>query len=182
MARQALTDDQRWLLWTVGLNISRALLSDEGLQSYMASLNSFCGTARDGAPEWMDSYETRANRITSPGRGKGARVAVTAAQIRVFRRTIPAELLGELAAIDKAQMDEHWRTELWCRCHLARNGEVRPHQDFLRREQYHPTDAEEEAHMDIVFELQDRERECLRVILDIGVVPVGQLELFSVTS
>ena len=182
MSTATLTQDQRWLLWTVGLGISRALLSDEGLQSYMSSANGYLGTARDGAPEWMDSYETRQGRITSPARGDEARVTVTAKQIRAFRKTIPPALLSELAAIDKAQMDEHWRTEMWCRCHRSTGGDARPHKDFMQRERYHPTDAEEDAHMAIVFELRDREWECLRAILGVGSEPVGQLELFEVAS
>lgn len=178
-ASAMLSDDQRWLLWTVGLGISRALLSDEGLDSYMASTNSYYGTARPGAPQWMDSYETRAGRITSPARGDEIRVTVTAKQIRAFRKTIPAELLTELAAIDKAEMDEHWRTELWCRCHFAKGSEVKPHKDFRQREQYHPSDAEDGEHMEIVVGLRRRESDCLKAILAIGQEPVGQLALFG---
>lgn len=179
MAGATLSNDQRWLLWTVGLGISRALLSDEGLESYMASMNSYYGTARPGAPQWMDSYQTRAGRITSPARGDDIRVTVTAQQIRAFRKTIPAELLTELAAIDKAEIGEHWRTELWCRCHFAQGGEVKPHKDFQQREQYHPSAAEEATHMEIVVGLRRRESDCLKAILEIGQEPVGQLALFG---
>ena len=178
MTGAVLTEDQRWLLWTVGLNISCALLSDDGLQQYMASMNGYWGTPCDGAPEWMDSYETRSNKITSPARGDGVQVVVTDRVIRAFRTTIPTELLAELRSVDKAQRDEHWRTELWCRCHWPR-GEIVAHKDFLSREQYHPTDAEEDAHMDIVHDLMDRERDCLRAILGIGPERLGQLELFA---
>ncbi len=179
MTGATLSDDQRWLLWSVGLGISRALLCDEGLESYMASMNSYYGTARPGAPQWMDSYETRAGRITSPARGDEIRVTVTAKQIRAFRRTIPAELLTELAAIDKAETDEHWRTELWCRCHFAEGGQVKPHKDFLQREQYHLSDAEDGEHMEIVVGLHRRERDCLKAILGIEQELVGQLALFG---
>ncbi|WP_396932595.1 hypothetical protein [Mycolicibacterium sp.] len=178
MGGTTLSDDQRWLLWTVGLGISRALLSDEGLESYMSSMNSYYGTARPGAPQWMDSYETRAGKITSPARGDEIRVTVTAKQIRGFRKTIRAELLTELAAIDKAETDEHWRTELWCRCHFAKGDEVKPHKDYRQREQYHPSDAEDGEHMEIVVGLRRRERDCLKAILAIGQEPVGQLALF----
>ncbi|SLB33393.1 hypothetical protein [Mycobacteroides abscessus] len=118
-----LTEDQRWLLWTVGLNIGRALLSDEGLQSHMSRRGGYLGSPRDGAPEWMNSYETHNNKITSPMSGD-VRVTVTASQIRAFRKTIPADLLSELATIDKAELDEHRRTAMWCRCHWTYDGEA----------------------------------------------------------
>ncbi|SCX34512.1 hypothetical protein [Mycolicibacterium fluoranthenivorans] len=182
MKASTLTDDQRWLLWTVGLNISRALIDDAGLQHFMASMNGYYGTARDGAPEWMSSYQTMSGKITSPARGGDhARVAVTSAHIRAFRKTIPAELLAELAAIDKGQMDEHWRTEMWCWCHRSR-GEVVAHTDFLGREKYHPSDSEDDLHLEIVWDLQDRERDCLRTILGVGAEKLGQLELFEVSA
>lgn len=167
-----LTNDQRWLLRTVGLSISRALLSDAGLEHYMSSMLGHLGSPRDGAPDWMDSFETRAGKITSPSRGGPPRVVVTAAQIRAFRTTIPAELLTELAAIDKAEMAESRRTALWCHC-----PGTKPHKDFLFREQYHPTDDEDQVHLDILWALRDRENDCLDAIL-IG-EPVGQLDLFE---
>ncbi|OTR12616.1 hypothetical protein B9M83_01140 [Mycobacteroides abscessus] len=176
-----LTEDQRWLLWTVGLNISRALLSEEGLQSHMSRRGGYLGSPRDGAPEWMNSYETHNNRITSPMSGD-VRVTVTASQIRAFRKTIPTELLRELATIDKAELDEHRRTAMWCRCHWTYDGEPRAHTDFMQREYYHPTDDEDKAHMDIVFSLRDREWGCLAAILGVGAEPVGQLELFGVSA
>ncbi|WP_237084042.1 YfdQ family protein [Mycobacteroides abscessus] len=127
------------------------------------------------------SYETHGNKITSP-MGGDVRATVTASQIRAFRKTIPAELLSELAAIDKAELDEHWRTAMWCRCHWTYEGEARAHTDFMGREHYHPTEDEDEAHMDIVFSLRDREWDCLAAILGVGVEPVGQLVLFGVGS
>lgn len=176
-----LTEDQRWLLWTVGLNISCALLSDEGLQSHMSRRGGYLGSPCDGAPEWMNSYETHGNKITSPMSGD-ARVTVTASQIRAFRKTIPAELLSELAAIDKAELDEHWRTAMWCRCHWTYDGEARAHTDFMGREHYHPTGDEEQAHMGFVFRLRNREWDCLAAILGVVDEPVGQLELFGVNA
>lgn len=175
-----LTPDQRWLLWTVGLGISRALLSDEGLQDFSDRRGGYWGSARDGAPKWMDSYDIQGGKVTAPARGDGVRVTVTTAHIRSFRKTIPAALLGELAAIDKAETDERCRTELWCRCHLASpDCDVKPHKDFWRRDCYHPTDAEEGVHMDIVCDLRDREWNCLKAILGIGSELAGQLELFG---
>lgn len=174
-----LTEDQRWLLWTVGLNIIRALLSDEGLEHYISRRGGYLGSPRDGAPQWMDSYETYGNKITSPMSGE-ARVTVTASQIRAFRKTIPADLLGELAAIGKAELDEQRRTEMWCRCHWTRDGEIRAHMDFMQREYHHPTQDEDRAHMDIVCDLREREWDCLAAILGVDAEPVGQLELFEV--
>ncbi|RIT69239.1 hypothetical protein [Mycobacteroides abscessus] len=176
-----LTEDQRWLLWTVGLNISRALLSEEGLQSHMSRRGGYLGSPRDGAPAWMNSYETHGNKITSPMSG-GVRVSVTASQIRAFSKTIPAELFSELAAINKAELDEQHRTSMWCRCHWTYDGEPRAHTDFMGREHYHPTEDEDEAHMDIVFTLRDREWDCLAAILGVDSEPVGQLELFEVSG
>lgn len=171
-----LTEDQRWLLWTVGLNISRALVSDDGLAHFMGSMIGYYGTALDGVPEWMDSYLTQSGRIISPYRSTLAapKVTVTKADIRRFRKTIPAELLAELKQIDQAQTAEAQRTWLWCRC----GGKL--HQDFMGRDHYHPTDAEDQEHLDIACDLIDRERDCLRRILGIDDEPVGQLELFGV--
>lgn len=171
-----LTTDQRWLLWAVGLSISRALIDDAGLDHYMSSM---CGGTRHGddGPEWLASFETRAGEITGGPIMGETRVTVTRSDLRRFRATIPAELLAELSGIEKAQLDEHWRTELWCWC-----GNNESHQDFLGRDHYHPTDAETDEHYAIARELIDRERNCLRRILGIGVEPTGQLELFGTAS
>lgn len=91
----------------------------------------------------------------------------------------PAELLTELTAIDKAGKEERRRTELGCRCHWTKGGEAQPHNDFLQREQYHPTDTEDNSHMELVVNLRRRERDCLKAILGIGQEPVGQLALFG---
>ncbi|WP_234797075.1 hypothetical protein [Mycobacteroides chelonae] len=176
-----LTEDQRWLLRTVGFSLSRALLSDEGLKRLMSSASGYYGTPRDGAPEWMDSYEVHGGRIVSPVHGRDVRVTVTMQQLRAFGRSIPADLFDELAAIDKAETDERQRTELWCRCHFSKGREPEPHQDFLRRDHYHPTDAEDAAHISVVRDLRERERDCLDAILGVSdQEPVGQLELFGV--
>ncbi len=169
-----LTEDQRWLLRMVGLSLSRALISDSGLDHLMGSMLGHRGSPHEGAPEWMHSFDVQGGRIYSPDLS-APKVVVTAAKIRKFRKTIPAELLDELTSIDKAQMDEHWRTELWCRC-----GSDKPHMDFLRRERYHPSDDEDEAHLEVVWELRNRERGCLHQILGFTTEPVGQLELFEV--
>lgn len=175
-----LSEDQRWLLWTVGLTITRPLLSNEGLERFMQSRNGSYGRPREGAPEWLRGHQVRGGAVVSlPESAVG--VKVTAAQIRAFRKTIPTEPLTELATIDSAEMDEHWRTELWCYCHRA-NGEVLPHKDFLQRDQYHPTEAEETDHLITVMDLRDRERDCLRTIFGLTPVRFGQLELFEVTS
>lgn len=171
-----LTTDQRWLLWAVGLSITRALIDDAGLDHYMASMHG--GTRHlDDGPDWLTSFETRANRIIGGPLLGDVRVTVTRAEIRRFRATIPADLLAELKAIDKARLDEHWRTELWCHCRSRE-----PHQDFLQRDRYHPTDAEDAEHLAIAMDLIDQERECLRRILGVDAEPVGQLELFEVAN
>lgn len=172
-----LTHDQRWLLRTVGPSISRALISDAGLQHFMSSARGYFGSACEGAPEWMDSYETTKGRIVSPARlGVTPKAVVTAADIRRFRSTIQPALLAELAAIDKAETDEHWRTELWCYC-----PGTGPHKDFLGRDQYHPTTEEHEAHMAATDGLWDREFACLNAILAVS-EPLGQLDLFEVVA
>lgn len=116
-----LSEDQRWLLWTVGLTITRPLLSNEGLERFMQSRNGSYGRPREGAPEWLRGHQVRGGAVVSlPESAVG--VKVTAAQIRAFRKTIPTEPLTELATIDSAEMDEHWRTEL-----VAIDCEPRPH-------------------------------------------------------
>ncbi|WP_225503875.1 hypothetical protein [Mycolicibacterium fortuitum] len=70
-------------------------------------------------------------------------------------------------------MAEHWRTELWCRCSSGQ-----PHKDFRGRDAYHCTDDEDAHHMQIVWNLRDREKDCLERIL-VRVEPVGQLGLFD---
>ncbi|AMQ67012.1 hypothetical protein SEA_BIPPER_77 [Mycobacterium phage Bipper] len=167
-----LTQDQRWLLMTVGTGITRALLNDPGLDAFMSSMRGYLGSARDGAPEWLDSFEVRGGKIVAPSRGE-IRVTVTRSQIKAFRATIAPELLDELNQIESAQMAEHWCTELWCRCSSGQ-----PHKDFRGRDAYHCTDDEEAHHMQIVWDLRDREKDCLERIL-VRVEPVGQLGLFD---
>ncbi|WP_225503876.1 hypothetical protein [Mycolicibacterium fortuitum] len=88
-----LTQDQRWLLMTVGTGITRALLNDPGLDAFMSSMRGYLGSARDGAPEWLDSFEVRGGKIVAPSRGE-TRVTVTRSQIKAFRATIAPRTAG----------------------------------------------------------------------------------------
>ena len=175
MTVESLTVNQRWLLWGVGLNLTRALISDDGLTHYFSSM---LGGHRhgNGGPEWFTDFATKNGRIVAPGFGD-PRIVVTRAEIKGFRKAVPGELLAELKAIDRAQLDEGRRTAMWCRCSSRE-----PHQDFMRRDRYHPTDDEDAEHLAIAVDLIDRERDCLRRILGIDVEPVGQLELFEVAT
>lgn len=179
-----LTSDQRWLLLRMGgWPIVWALADDHGLENLRKQRSGYYGTALEGAPEWMHSYEVQAGKIYSPSHPHTAdpKVTLTVSQIGRFAKALPAALRDELRACGAASIGETMRTSEWCHCPDAEKCMWRNDWSGPR---HHPTDAEDQAHIAEYWRIRDWEDDLLGRALGFAVIdepePIGQLELFEV--
>lgn len=170
----ALSVDQRWLLLHIGgWAIVDALLSPAGTDHLMQSMSgSTGGNPPQGGPEWLCGWQTRAGKIVSPWRGQ-PHVVVSAAQIKRYGKQLPADGRAELVECRAARSAETMRTEGWCHCPW-KDHSPNAHSGPCRR--YHPTDAEDRAHLDNLRRIEAWETTVLRRALG---VDAGQLALFD---
>lgn len=146
--------------------------------------NGCCGGTRHGGPEWLERFDTHHGRIEGGQFGEEPSVTVTFTQLRNWARGVPADLRERIRTVREAEQAEAHRVWKWCQCHhgdperaaacvKANEG------DPLWGGRHHPSDAEYEAHLVIVFDLRDQERELLDEVLGLGDEPVGQMDLFD---
>lgn len=140
---------------------------------------------RDGCPEWLTVYDTtNKGYVGREHFGGDVRVTVTWAQLKDFVRDIPAGVKDRLRVVRDAELAESDRAYGWCHCHhgdleRAANCEERNRNDPLWGGRTHPSDAEYEDHLAIVFDLRDKERDLLMEALGLVAEPVGQLDMFD---
>lgn len=178
-----LTIEQRQLLGVYpASHISDTIVDpDRGIANIRSGC---CGGARHGEPEWLERYDTHHGRIEGGKFGADPRAVVTFQQLHRWAEAVPSEVKAKIKAVREAQQAEAARTYKWCQCHhgdaeraaacvKANEG------DPLWGGRHHPSDAEYEEHLVIVFDLRDQERELLDQVLGLTDEPVGQLDLFG---
>lgn len=173
-----LSAEQRHLIAFVarsnGTMLLEAMIDDHAMRALLARAGGASGPiAPDGAPDWMTSYWTVADRFVSPGRDT-VRVKVTAAQVRSLGRSLPPGLHAEIRQCLAAHSAERERTHEWCYCpyaHTAPNAHSGP------CTRHHPSDTEDAEHRRRAAELRSWSQTLLRQTLhpDDGV----QLDLFA---
>ncbi|ULE31163.1 hypothetical protein [Mycobacterium sp. IDR2000157661] len=173
-----LSEEQRHLIAFVartnGTMLLKAMIDDHAMQALLARAGGATApTAPDGAPDWMTSYWTVADKFVSPGRDK-MRVKVTAAQVRKLGRSLPAGLHAEIRQCLDAHSAERERTREWCYCpyaHTAPNAHSGP------CARHHPSADEDAEHRHRAAELRTWSETLLRQAL----YPAAgvQLDLFA---
>lgn len=153
MARQALTEDQRWLLRSIGGWAMRdCLLGPEGVADLMSRCSSSTGHRIDGAPEWLaNGYTCGRGKIVCPwwttdiGRPPVKSVTITTAQINRYARSLPQDVTDELRAVRRAFNAENIGRD-WCRCGREAECHRGNEGDPTYGGMYHPTDEEVDNH------------------------------------
>lgn len=172
----SLTTEQRWLIFAIGgWTMRDCLLSPAGTDHFMQSCYSssrFSGP--DGGPEWLTGWNTRSGKVTAPQTGP-IRVTLTKAQINSYAATLPADIRRELTECRDAADIERQRTARWCHCPWQTNS---PNAHSGPCERYHPSDAEDDEHLDRVHDIEDRQTEVLRRALHLQSAG-EQLDLFG---
>ena len=173
-----LNAEQRHLIAFVarsnGTMLLEAMIDDHAMRALLARAGGASGpTAPDGAPEWMTSYWTVADRFVSPDRGE-VRVKVTAAQVRNLGRSLAPGLHAEIRQCLDAHSAERVRTHQWCYCpyaHTAPNAHSEP------CARHHPSDDEDADHRHRTAELRTWSQTLLRQAL--YPATAVQLDLFA---
>lgn len=166
MARPALTEDQRWLLRSIGGWAMRdCLIGSEGVQDLMSRCSSSTGSRIDGGPEWLaNGYTCGRGKIVCPwwttdiGRPPVKSVTITVSQLNRYARNLPQDVTDELREVRRAFNAENIRRD-WCRCGREDECRRRNEGDPLYGARYHPTDEEVDAHyreLRRIEEWQDR--------------------------
>ncbi len=166
MARPALTEDQRWLLRSIGGWAMRdCLLGPDGVADLMSRCSSSTGHRIDGGPEWLaNGYTCGRGKIVCPwwttdiGRPPVKSVTVTTAQLNRYARSLAQDVTDELREVRRALNAENIRRD-WCRCGREVECHRRNEGDPIYGGRYHPTDEEVDAHyreLRRIQEWQDR--------------------------
>lgn len=180
----ALTEDQRWLLLHMGGHaIVRALCDPEGVTHLMQSCWGSSGHDSDipGAPAWLYGWDTQSGVIRSNHQG-GQRVQVKAAEISRYAKQIPAPIMAEMLECRSASTTHAIKNSRWCHCGNEADCLRRNEGDPYYGGRHHPTEAEDQAHLDEYWQIRDREDDVLTRALGFEYIDerVGQLELFEV--
>ncbi|MDV7194769.1 DNA methyltransferase [Mycolicibacterium fortuitum] len=159
-----LTEDQARLLWrhAGGWMLAAAVVDpDYGI----SSLKSRAGGKAwpDGSHPELPYNHTWTTNSGIIGHASGLKdepaVSVSFNAIRNWADTVPEPIKTELRLQFQAMADERNRTMNWCRCHFANGGEIKSHKDFMGRDRYHPSAAEDQRHRDIEGGLDARQDE-----------------------
>lgn len=177
-----LTKQQRELLWAypAAMITSTIVDPDHGISRIKSGQ---CGGMRRDV-EWLEHFETGPTGIQGGTWDEPKRVVVTFSQLKSWARSVPADMREKLRTVQHAQQAEAQRVYKWCHCHhgdaeKAARCEKSNEGDPFWGGRYHPTDAEDEGHLVIYFDLIDQEKELLEQVLGLGDEPVGQLDLFE---
>lgn len=162
MARPTLTEDQRWLLRSIGgWTMRDCLIGPEGVQDLMSRCSSSTGSRIDGGPEWLtNGYTCGRGKIVSPwwttdiGRPPAKTVTVTTAQLNRYARNLPQDVTDELREVRRAFNTENIRRD-WCRCGREDECHRRNEGDPIYGGRHHPTDEEVDAHYRELRRIQD---------------------------
>lgn len=171
-----LSTDQRWLMFAIGgWTMRDCLLGTAGTDYFMQSCYSHWGrSGPEGGPAWLTGWNTNAGRVTAPQTGT-IRVSLTKAQINAYAAALPAEIRSELAECRDAAAAERRRTDGWCHCPWQ---DTAPNAHSGPCTRYHPSDAEDDEHLDRVHAIEDRQTAVLRRALQLHSAG-EQLDLFS---
>lgn len=183
MTAPTLTEDQRWLLRSVGgWAMRECLISSGGVMRLMQSMYGSTGHVIEGGPAWLaGGFSCGQGKVVSPGFGEPV-VTVTVAQINRYAASLPDELKADLVACRDAQQAEAKRTWKWCHCGREADCLRSNAGDPQHGRRYHPAEAEVQAHYGELARLNDWQDNLLDRALGFEVIgePVGQLELFEV--
>lgn len=136
-----------------------------------------CGGSRLDGP--IRHYNTSNGKIQAGTFGEDPLVVVTFAQLKAWAASVPAAVREKLAAVRLAQQEEQVRTYKWCHCPRPDECNRRNAGDPLYGDRHHPTEEEDQEHLNRVWELRDQERALLDEALGLDDEPVGQLDLFE---
>ena len=184
-AKPILTENQRWLLRSVGgWTMRDCMIGPAGVTRMMQSLQSSSGRVIKGGPDWLaGGFHCRGGRVMS---NQPPIITVDEAQINRYAAQLDATLKAELIECQRADRAETDRVRKWCRC--GREAEcLKANQgDPLYGNRYHPSDAEVQAHYEEYWRIRDWTDDLLDLALGFqcgdDVEPIGQLSLFEVAS
>lgn len=179
-----LTEDQRWLLRSVGgWTMRDCMIGPAGVARMMQSLYGSTGHVIEGGPAWLArGFQCRGGKVVSQ---QPPVVTVTDVQINRYAAQLDATLKAELIECQRADRGENARVLKWCHC--GREAEcLKANQgDPIYGNRYHPTDAEVQAHYEECWRIRDWTDDLLDLALGFAYAdaePIGQLPLFEVAS
>lgn len=172
-----LTEDQRWLLRTVGGWAMRdCLIGTEGVKHLMQSMYGGTRVQNDGTPAHFRGFQCGGGKIVSTGVPV---VTVTTAQLGQFARSLPPDLRDEMRECASASQRNNLLRHQFCRCGSTPCGYAYMGDRICPPTEQQELDARAEFWrcQDWTDDLLDR---ALGFITEIE--PVGQLELFGIPA
>lgn len=180
MAAGTLTEDQRWLLRSVGGHEMLGCLADaDGWEHLMQSMYQGSGRCTEGGPEWLrGGFRCRNGRIASPEFGDAV-VTVTKVQLARYVLQLPGGLVDEMRACRAATTANAVLRGRFCHCGSTPCGYA-----YMRDRICPPTEQQETDAGAEYWRVHDWTDELLDRALgfDVATEPVGQLELFGATA
>lgn len=182
-----LTREQRFLLaGTDPRLLTNTILDPIG---GVSAIKSRCGGGhlrrRDGTPEWLTCYDTTSKGYVGREQfGGDVRVTVTWKQLQDFTDEVPKEVKEQLRKVRDEDRAEQQRVYKWCHCHhgdpeRAAACEKRNEGDPFYGGRRHPSDEEDDEHLELSRALFEREKDLLMQALGLVGEPVGQMDMFD---
>lgn len=173
--------EQRMVL--LHIHASDLLLDgDDGWSRLMTSMQGGSGPrGKHQDVHTVSSYDCRDQKISAEFHD-GTKVVVKKKDITAYVKTVPADILAEVQAARLALREEANRTYDWCHCPVQRGEPGKCFGNFgAHGERYHPTDEEDQEHLEIYWQLRDRQKAALQTALGLNPEPIPgeQMELFA---